>query len=71
MYECFGGLKPSECECMNCVNGCDNNWCLGTAFTSERYSHKNKLKDQTRNYCKFFFHFLLTCVIEWDVIRMV
>lgn len=28
----FGGLKPSECECMNCVNGCGNNGCLGTAF---------------------------------------
>lgn len=54
MYECFWGLKPSECEYMNCVNGCGNNWCLGTAFTSEHYSHKNKLKTELKSVVNYF-----------------
>jgi len=44
MYECFEALKPSECECMNCVNGGGKNQCLGTAFTPDHYSHKKELQ---------------------------
>lgn len=50
----FEGLKPSECECMNCVNGCGNNRCLGTAFTPEHYSHKNKLKTKLKIIVHYF-----------------
>lgn len=48
MYECFEGLKPTECECTNCVNGWGNNQCLGAVFTSEHYSCKTKLKTKLK-----------------------
>lgn len=54
MYECFEGLKPSECEYTSCINGCGNNQCLGTAFTPEHYSHKKELQIKLKIIVNYF-----------------
>lgn len=70
MYECFEGLKPSECECMNCTNGFGKNQCLGTTFTPERYSHKKELQIKLKiivNYFSFSYYpaYLNGMRLEW------